>query len=100
MLLLLLSSASCNEKAPSGSTQADAAQALPTPPEQLKLYVLSGYIGNYRTDALMNLAFEGDTVTGSCYYYKNLGRLALNGTIDATTNEVELVESYKGKSTG
>ncbi len=99
-LLLILSTMACSEKKPSGSTQADTAQILPTPPEQLKLYVLSGYIGNYRTDALMNLVFEGDSITGSYYYFKNLGRLALNGKIDPTTNEVSLVESYKGKSTG
>ncbi|MFK8058109.1 MAG: hypothetical protein AB8F78_18420 [Saprospiraceae bacterium] len=100
LMLLLLTYSACSETTPSGSTQADAAQILPSPPEQLKLYVFNGYIGNYRTDALMNLVFEADTITGSYYYFKNLGRLALNGKLNPVNNEVTLVESYKGKSTG
>jgi len=102
IILLILGFTACSDPAPVGSDQAMEAtpEVVITPPEQLKLYVFNGYIGRYKTNALMNLVFEGDSITGSYYYYKNLGRLTLNGSIDPVTNKIRLVESYKGKPTG
>lgn len=68
--------------------------------ENYKWNYYAGTVGLYDEEVIVELAFSGDSVFGGYWYLKHGKKLTLSGKASLKSNQINLTESYKGKTTG
>jgi len=62
--------------------------------------VYQGRIGTYEQQVVIEIGIVENEVTGRYFYARHQNFLSLEGTFDSLTKEFNLIETYRGKTTG